>query len=510
MRGLSGFKVKEQTRRILFVGITAVVAASIEWGRQTGTMLPIPFLLLYVSVVAAGGLAGIGAGVASGLIASAFVIYAGVMGFGPKTLTGTPFYIALGVALYTLSGYILGRVQSQRQQYLQEIKNNAEEKSRQLAAAVEGLSELIGIYDADDRLVFANKALRDEYKDNPAVVTPGATFEARMRHLLQTNPPVEAIGREEEWLRERMEKHRNPTGHFELTRSDGVTLLLHEQKLPDGTLVNIATDITNLKHATAELNNAKIEAETANLAKSSFLANMSHELRTPLNAIIGLSYVVKTAMFGPLDKRYQDYAGDINVSAEHLLTLISDVLDTALVETGKLTIREETVDLRDITAVCEMMEKQKAIEANIHLTFDIARDLPLFLADPVRIRQIIINLVDNAVKFTPSGGKVTVSGELNAGGGIRIKITDTGIGIEPEQVGFVQEAFVQLRRNHMEPKKGTGLGLPLAKSLAESHGGTLAIVSEINKGTEVTVDFPPQRTIRPPEAEKDAKKSGPA
>lgn len=249
---------------------------------------------------------------------------------------------------------------------------------------------------------------------------------------------------------------------------------------------------------TFELKEAKVDAETANLTKSEFLANMSHELRTPLNAIIGFSEMIKGAMLGPLQPRYQDYAKDINVSGQHLLGIIADILDLSKVEAGKLDLDVEAIDVAETTAACKTMVGSQAEEAGVTLKFDVPTDLPKLYADPLRLKQILLNLIGNAIKFTPEGGLITVSGESNSDRGIVLRVNDTGIGIAKDDISMVMEKFGQVRAGHTQAHEGAGLGLALAKSLMERHGGELELGSELGKGTNITLTFPPDRTKSSP------------
>ncbi|MEX1205016.1 MAG: ATP-binding protein [Dongiaceae bacterium] len=245
-----------------------------------------------------------------------------------------------------------------------------------------------------------------------------------------------------------------------------------------------------------DLRLAKDAAEAANQAKSLFLANMSHELRTPLNAILGFSEVLKNKMFGPLGSvRYEEYVTDINDSGAHLLRLINDVLDIARIESGRADLAEEFVDVAATVAGCVHLVDARATQKGIRLVTDMPPDLPALHADGTRLRQILTNLFDNAVKFTPDGGEIRVSAALSPAGGICLTVADTGIGIATADMPRVHEVFGQVDGSFSRSQGGAGLGLPLAKALAEKHGGTLTVESEPSVGTTVTVAFPPERTV---------------
>jgi len=281
-------------------------------------------------------------------------------------------------------------------------------------------------------------------------------------------------------------------------------------------IINWIFDITGRKHVEQEIRNlnqelekrvkartrdlhvAIKEAEAANQTKSEFLANMSHELRTPLNAIIGFSDIIKEGMFGPLESKYMEYANDIKDSGEHLLGIIADILDLSKVEAGELDIEEEEMDLAKTAAACETMMSGRAKDAGLTLTFEMAADLPLLYADPLRMKQILLNLLGNAIKFSPEGGRVTVTGEVSGTGGLALVIRDTGIGIGKDDIQMALEKFGQVRDGHTHAHEGAGLGLAMTKSLMELHGGTLEIESKKDEGTTVTAKFPPERTRKPP------------
>jgi signal transduction histidine kinase len=245
-----------------------------------------------------------------------------------------------------------------------------------------------------------------------------------------------------------------------------------------------------------KLHLAKVGAETANRTKSEFLANMSHELRTPLNAIIGFSEVIKIGMFGPLNERYRAYGGDIYSSGTHLLGLINEILDLSKLEAGQLELHEEEVDLAAVLQISKRQVETQAEKSKIRILESLAADLPLVRADNRRLQQILINLLSNAVKFTPEGGRVRVS-MARKNGGVIVEVRDTGIGMSAEGIEKALQPFGQIDSTLSRKYEGTGLGLPLAKHLAELHGGTLIVESRENVGTTVTIFLPPERVIEP-------------
>ena len=241
---------------------------------------------------------------------------------------------------------------------------------------------------------------------------------------------------------------------------------------------------------------AMLDAQAANRAKTEFLANMSHELRTPLNAIIGFSDMMKNKLLGPGDsEKFLEYAKDINDSGQHLLELINDILDLAKVETGRLELHEQTIDVDRITRSCLTLIKERASEGRLSLRDRLPENAPALRADERKFKQIMINLLSNAVKFTPEGGEIVVDGELDPERNFAIKVSDTGIGIAREDIWKAMSPFMQVDSNLGRKFEGTGLGLSLTKALIELHGGTLAIDSEVGVGTTVTVCFPAERVI---------------
>ena len=255
--------------------------------------------------------------------------------------------------------------------------------------------------------------------------------------------------------------------------------------------------IDSLKSAKDESDEARARAELASRAKSAFLANMSHELRTPLNAILGFSEIISTKAMGPsaMDK-YAEYGSYIHGSGEHLLSLINDILDLAKIEAGRFTLREAEFDLRVVMDDTAKMMSAKAVASGLTMAVHVERAFPNLYGDERAIRQILVNLASNAIKFTPPGGRVTAFANVQPDGTLAFGIDDTGIGIAPEEHDKVFESFGQGRYDAILADKGTGLGLPIVKGLAEAHGGSIMLNSVPSQGTRMTVLFPPERARR--------------
>jgi len=256
-----------------------------------------------------------------------------------------------------------------------------------------------------------------------------------------------------------------------------------------------ARDVTAQRQAAERLKAAITAAQSANRAKSEFLANVSHELRTPLNAVIGFSEIMCGEMLGPLHETYKDYARDINNSGKHLLDLINDVLDLSKAEAGRLDLADEMLDLEEVVEASLRFVRERAEQIGVHLDTRLPEDLPRLLADERKVKQILINLLTNSVKFTEPGGRVAVVAAMRPAGGLALAVSDTGIGIKAEDIPKALATFGQVDSSLSRKHEGTGLGLPLCKALIERHGGTLDIESEPGKGTTVTVVFPPERVV---------------
>jgi len=270
----------------------------------------------------------------------------------------------------------------------------------------------------------------------------------------------------------------------------------------DGRYVGVGTAIAMMKASAEEAQLRALElvrsrraAEEANRAKTLFLANMSHEFRTPLNAIIGFSEILSGQKFGALNERQTEYVADIRNSGVHLLALVSDILDLSKAESGKLELHDEPIEIAELVGSCLRLIRERAAEAGLDLVV-LLPDPPIeILADSVKFKQILMNLLSNAIKFTQRGGRIEIAASVLTDGRLEIVVTDTGIGMAPDQIPLAMQAFVQIDNSRNRAHQGTGLGLPLCKQLVELHGGRLLVESELGKGTVMRVHLPAGRVV---------------
>ncbi len=260
----------------------------------------------------------------------------------------------------------------------------------------------------------------------------------------------------------------------------------------------VAHDFSVHRAASDALREAKEAAELANDTKTQFLANMSHELRTPLNAIIGFSQTLSMGLYGPLTEKQLEYIGDINGAGEHLLGIVTDLLDLSVIDSGAMVINESDVNIATVIDAALVLVKSRSEEAGVEMGVRLAQNLPLIRADAGKLRQVLVNFLGNAIKFTPRGGRINVSAGIDPqSGGFTLEVTDTGVGIKPTDIPQVLSPFGRLKSAYARSHGGVGLGLPLAKRLAELHEGDISITSEPGRGTTVRLWLPPERILQP-------------
>ncbi len=252
--------------------------------------------------------------------------------------------------------------------------------------------------------------------------------------------------------------------------------------------------LTKAEAALADAETALAAAELTSRAKSDFLATISHEIRTPLHSILGFTEIMENEMFGALgSKRYANYIHDINISAEYLLGIVNDILDLSKVEAGRMEPKEETVDLAEVIEEVANLVREQADAQGIVLKTALPESLPPLRADGRMVRQMLINLLSNAIDFTSPDGWIAMTAERDLKGGIVLAVADAGVGIAPENISRVLEPFQTIGGPFGRSRRRTGLGLPLVKSLIELHGGTFFLKSTPGVGTTVALGFPPDR-----------------
>lgn len=394
------------------------------------------------------------------------------------------------------------------------LSEQSEQASANLQAAIESTSESFALWDAEDRLVLCNKKFF-EYSglqpDGVAIGDKRADVLKQMRPaLVERRIPNSELG------------VNGKT--FERQVADGRWLQINERSTSVGGTISVGTDITQLKlqeekltdnerqlmasverlselqtaeqqkaEALGELNlkflQAKERAEAANSAKTQFLANVSHELRTPLNAIIGFSEMMQARMFGPLgSERYEEYIEDIHQSGTFLLNVINDILDMSKIESGKIVLERDTIDLKPLIDETLQMVCVQAGDKNIKMLADISDGMSI-VADRRAMKQIVLNLLSNAVKFTPNGGQVRIRTKC-VSGSIQITIEDNGCGMSKAALRRIGRPFEQAQNQFSKDHTGTGLGLAISRSLAELHNGSLKVRSREGEGTIVAVRIP--------------------
>ena len=258
----------------------------------------------------------------------------------------------------------------------------------------------------------------------------------------------------------------------------------------------VMRDITQWKRSEEELRNAKRAAETANAHKTDFLARVSHEIRTPLNAIIGFSDLLASEHFGPIGHpRYVEYANDIGRSGRHVLDIVNDLLDISKIEAGEMDLEFTAVSLNETIAEAVSLVQPQANGQRVIIRTALSQSVPAVVADLRSIKQIVLNILANSIRFTPSGGQIVVSTSYEANGGVSLRIRDTGIGMTRAELEQAMKPFRQVTSGQQKRGEGTGLGLPLTKAMTEANRAAFVIQSSPNEGTLVEILFPPQRVL---------------
>ncbi len=363
-----------------------------------------------------------------------------------------------------------------------------------LKDAIDSVASGFALFDADERLVMCNQKLRDLYPALVDLLVVGWRAEDLFRTeaaLANPNAPPEEIDR---LTANRLHRFRNPATPFEARIEDDRWIRVDERRTSEGGVVAVHTDITQARKYEANLRAARDQAEAANHSKSQFLANMSHELRTPLNAVIGFSDVMKAEMMGSLGSdAYRGYVADINNSATHLLSIINDILDISSIESGAPRLRESFVSLEEICESVSRLMSGRLQRADITMSVSTRGLRGGLWADGRLIKQMLINLVSNSIKFSAAGTKIALSVTETDDRAILLSVADEGIGIAEKDLDRILQPFEQVENAFTRGHDGVGLGLSLVHSMAEVHGATLQIKSAQGRGTTIAIAFPPER-----------------
>lgn len=378
---------------------------------------------------------------------------------------------------------VIGVCHDVTQQVIAEAERAAAESRYRVMT--EEASDIIMFYDNQGRILFASNALQNILGRTPAEIETG--------HFLELTHPDDVESAQS--LRPKLQPDEVRIATYRVRHRDGryvwmesiVRGVFDEGSSEPKNVISVTRDVSKRKEDELRMQAAREEAEAASRAKSAFLASMSHELRTPLNAIIGFSDIMRDEMFGPVgNPRYSEYATLIRDSGQLLLDLISDILDTAKIEAGKMELNFNNIDLSSIMEDCARMLAQKARDAGIQMVMEVPETGIPLEGDPRAVKQIVLNLLSNALKFTPRGGHIW----MNAHCGEKIvtfSVRDDGIGIPSDALPRLGRAFEQVATDPMLSKSGTGLGLALVNALAKKHGGEMTIRSVESEGTTVTV-----------------------
>ncbi len=383
-------------------------------------------------------------------------------------------------------------VKSLMQRLLSPFRRRRCAEARLLQSTLENIGEGLSVFDSQGRLIAWNSRFCELLE-----LPPDLPVGAPLRDILMLQAARGDFGRDDpsaevakrlDWF------YRDVPTTKERVTPRGRTLQISRRAMPDGAIVSVYSDITDLKESERKLIQARSQAEMANHAKSEFLANMSHELRTPLNAIIGFSEIIAHELFGPLgNEKYLDYMKDIHQSSLHLLSIINDVLDMSKIEAGKLELSKEPLNIRHLIGDVVRMMRERAENRGVELVTKLSDGEVNIWADERAMKQIFLNLLSNAIKFSRQRGEVCIR-VLSAEPDLAVvEFEDHGIGMNEEELERALQPFGQAKPSTTRNYGGTGLGLPITKGLIEAHGGKLAIESCAGKGTIARVSLPTER-----------------
>jgi len=393
--------------------------------------------------------------------------------------------------------YVSRRIVKPIEQLVDSIEISEDEAKEYAESIINTVREPLIILDKDLRVVTASRSFYGVFKVKSEETAGQLIYDLgnkqwdipKLRELLETVLPQQATFDNYE------------VEHDFTTIGRRIMLLnarqIHRASGKERIILLAIEDITErkeiengLEKAHEELKTLATELKRTALAKSEFLAHMSHELRTPLNSIIGFSEVLFDETFGPLNERQKKYANNVLISGKHLLLLINQILDMAKVESGKMDLTLSSISTKNLLNELSLLVADLVSKKKLRMSVEIGEELPNIQADELKVKEIIYNILSNAVKFTPEGGEIYMQAK-KIDSDIEVLVWDTGVGIAPENMGKIFEAFFRVDTPYSRVTEGTGLGLPISKKLVELHGGKLSVTSEgLNKGTTVRFTLP--------------------